>query len=809
MPPHLKNEVWFAQAIYFAKKNARLFLDPKVAKEYKEMDALKVNEREMKEMIDPTTPMGAGGKADYFSSDYRANPAYIRLKNGVKAELQRTVKQLEVNFTDKYAKTRKMKDNYRILYKKLFRDLINEYAPIVGLPTIAESQDPYKWAANHTKEKKEGEPAESDLTEKYIDLIQNDIQNDKDLVLYNELLYKGDYEQAIEKGLQHYLFEQNKWAERFSDVFIDDIMHHNKASGEWYTDLITGRPVVEYFRPDILWVSLFKQKDGSDIEYYFTEYEITFSDFVRQIGKSLDPIQLKKVFEYNKTQGASHGLKWTDGADRTRDNALIRVGKFACLTQNYDVFIDTLTPAQTPYQMDDLSWESKNGDGKPRDEAHYNVWYTCDYIPPTTNSLSNADYAWQAQFVFNIRKNQDQLRFGEDGRYSQCPLVIYDNSSQASFTDIVKAYMPKIDYAWMQVQNCLVNDVDAMVMAEDFLGGLLGAVDEENKVNGSSPSQPSGGNGHDAAMEQWKMIKQAGRGFLKMTDKQGNLMLDPSKLVLYLKNGMLDRAEKFLSMMALLYNDMVRDLLTKDAADLAKPRTSVASTEEAIKASGNSTWFIQKAYEEFYKMYGERFVRYILMINKEAKDYNYTKRLDEFKEVLGVANALAIAGLEDVPPEKIGLTINYVDNTAKKDFVMQIANQYMQQGKLDEDFLYLLLGVDNWKVGFLLMRIGIKIRKREMAHQEELQQQRLMEQKKADLQIAQALTQAKGQAKDQNIVTQGKIDSMVGDAMNRAKAHTMAESKDQIKNNRIEQDNNKASLDRQNKVADALAPSNT
>lgn len=814
MPAHLKNEVWFAQAIYFAKKNSRLFLDPKLAREYRAMDSLKVDENALKQMVDPTTPMGNGGKADYFSSDWRANPAYIRLKNGVKAELQRTAKQLEVNFIDKYAKTRQMKHNYRIHYKNLFRDLINEYAPIVGLPTISASQDPYKWAKNHTQQQQEGDqgkPVESDLTEKYIDLIQNQIQNDQDLVLYNELLYKGDYEQAMEKGLQHYMVNQNKWNERYSDKYIDDCMHFNKMCGEWMTDLVTGRPLVGYFNPDELWVSPFKQKDGSDILYYFFEHEITFADFVRQIGGDLKTAQLKAVYDYNKTQGATHRTDWGDAPNRLRDNAMIRVGKFACLTQNYDGDIDTMQPSYTGYQSSDLSWQkmSVDKDGTLEEKNHYNVWYTCDYIPPTTNSLTNADYSWQAQFIFNIRKNQDQFRYGEDGRYSQCPLVIYDNSHQATFTDIVKAYMPKINYAWLQVQNCLVNDVDAMVMSTDFLNGLLSAVDEENKVNVSTPGRPSGGNGQDASMEQWKMIKQAGRGFLNMTDKQGNPLLDPSKLVVYLKNGYLERCEKFLTVMALLYNDMVRDLLTKDAADLAKPRTSVASTEEAIKSSGNATWFIQKGYEEFYKSYAERFVQYILMINKEAKDYNYTKRLDEFKDVLGVANALAIAGMEDVPPEKVGLTVSYVDNTAKKDFVMQIATDYMKQGKLDEDFLYLILGVDNWKVGYLLMRIGIKMRKKEQAHMEELQHQRAMEEKKADFDIANALNAGKGQAKDQNIMTKAKMDAMVGEAMDRVKAKTMSQQKEQIKNNRIEQDKNKANLDRQEKVADALSPSNS
>jgi transketolase len=92
--------------------------------------------------------MGGGGDAAYFAADWKANPVYIHLKNIVKADIQRTAKELEVNLTDKYAKTRKMRDNYKLIYQQAFRELINEYAPMVGLSPVSDKQDPYKWAQN-------------------------------------------------------------------------------------------------------------------------------------------------------------------------------------------------------------------------------------------------------------------------------------------------------------------------------------------------------------------------------------------------------------------------------------------------------------------------------------------------------------------------------------------------------------------------------------------------------------------------------------------------------------------------------------
>lgn len=115
IPVENKNELWAAMALYFMKKNSRLFLDPVRATQYRATDTLQLNERLYKEMVDPSTPMGGGGKASYFSADWKANPSYLKLKNIVKAKIEKSGKQYEVNMTDKYAKTRRMNHNYTIL----------------------------------------------------------------------------------------------------------------------------------------------------------------------------------------------------------------------------------------------------------------------------------------------------------------------------------------------------------------------------------------------------------------------------------------------------------------------------------------------------------------------------------------------------------------------------------------------------------------------------------------------------------------------------------------------------------------------
>lgn len=805
IPSEYKSELWCSQQIYFFKKNAKLFLDPKRAKAYRATDGLHLDESVYKQMFDPITPMGGGGKAEYVSADWKANPIYIHLKNIVKSNILRTNKQLEINLTDKYAKTRKMRDNYRILYQKAFRELIKEYAPIVGLTPPLDSQDPYKWVKNlTTKDSKDTNGKEqpqttSDVIEKFSDLIKNEIGSNEDLALYNELIYKGDYESAFEKGIEHYMMNQNKWKDRWSDDFLDDLMHFNKACGEFYTDLITGRPVIERFVPEVLYVSPFKRRDGEDLMYYFIEYEITFADFVKLIGKNLTAQKLKDVFEFNKTQGSAHGCVWADDIDRpnrVRDGAMIRVGRASCLTQDYDVFMDTLSPNYPQYNKQDISWEPLNDKGKV-EERHYNVWYSWYYLPPTTNSLSNADYEWQSQFIFEIKKNQDQFRTGEDGRYCKSPLVIFDNSKDASFTDLVQAYMPKIHHAWHEYQNCLVNNVDATILSDELIGGLLTAVDEDNKINTGNPNAPTGGNGRDAYMQQWQMIKQNGVGFLKMTDKQGVQILDPNKLQVTFDNHGLAKAESYMKEMLNLYSMLTTTLAMGSAAEGGdvKPRTTVSALNESLKSSSDAQWNIEKSYETFVKTYAERFVFFILTIAQENKKYGFTKRFNEFKDVVGEANGLMIEGMEDIPPESVGLTVNYVDNTSKKDFVMQLATEKVKTGQLDDDFIYLIMGTDNWKESYALMRLGIKKRKKEAAAQAEVMHQQEMEKQQMQLKIAQALNKSKADGKDQNIMTQGKVDDMINTKLAGLKHDSMADLKNQTKENKKEIDGNKANLD--------------
>lgn len=781
LDPSLKNELWAAQALFYMKRTGGsvLFLDPKKAKPYRELDQLKINPDVYKQMFDPKTPGDDGGKAEYVSADWKANPIYVHLMNIVKADILKTGKQLEVNMTDKYAKTRQMNDNYKILYQDAFRKIINKLAAELGIPGISNKQDPYRWASNMFSENKGSDSP--DVINKFVDLIRNQITDDQDLALYNEFVYKGDYEIAFELGIKYYIQDLNKWNARIADDILNDLKHFNKAALEYTTDLITGRPIINRYVPETLFTSPFRDKLGNDIEYYWIEYTISFGDFMRTMGKNLKPEKLKDVFMLMRNQGV-HRIDWKDEfinfgiGNYTRDSALVKVGRAAMLSTDMEVHMENLTTGR--YEQKPLTWEPISED-EERIEKRYNVWRWWYYIPATAYNTQNVTWEWQKDFIFELQKFQDQQRYGDDGRYSKPPLIIFDNSSQASFTDIVETFNPKITHLWHRYQNYLVNDIDATILSEDFISGMLAAVDEDNSINFGDKEKPTGGNGRDAYMQQWKMIKQGGKGFLRMTDNKGNAMLDPSKMVLTIKNGYLEKAEKCLTQMFMLYDFMIKSLAFSPttAGEETKPRTPVAAIEQSIKVADSSRFYIQKSYEDVYVMVAERMVRFILDIFKEKEKYKFPYRYDEFMDNVGYANGLLLEGMKDVEPESVGLTVSYVDTQAMKEFVLQLAVEYAKNKELSEDFLYLLMGTDNWKYAFVLMRMAIKKRKLELQEEAQVAHGRQMELEGAKVQSAILVQKAKDAGKDQNILTEGRVEIMINDALNRAKYESQSQLK--------------------------------
>lgn len=794
-PPDYKNALWLSEFLFFHKKNSVQFLNPERYAEYMKLERLDINRQEYINMIDPVTPMGGGGTGEYFASDFKDIPISQHLDNILRAKLDRVgiENQLQITEIDKYAKGQRQRAKERIEYQNLLRSLINEVNETIGERKISQSTDPFKYIDSLTK----GSKADDGI-ETVIDYIRSQIKDSQDVTLFMTYIYKGDIEKAFELGLQHYLINLNKWSIKCS-AFNLDLKNFNKCCGQIYTDQLSGRQTLDYYNPCNLFTNVFASYNGDDITRWNYEKVIPFSDFVRRFGMTLTDVQLKEVFELNKNGGAGHGLSWGQAAGVRGSQANIMIGFMSCLTQDAEKFGEKYAAGEVAgWERKPLSWlPDKHTPLKYKSDLKqriYNVWYSCYYIPPPGNRISRntqSDWAWQSQFMFDVRKDIDSYRFGEDLRYARSTLVLYQDP-RPSFTDVKEAYMPKIRTAWHNFQNCLINDLDAVGLSDDFIGAVLNSADEANKISLEIPNKPVGGNGPDAKLTAMRMLKQGGMAFLKMTDKQGKPLVDPSKFVVTVKNNMLEKAEKYLNMIVQLYNIMTISLAQNDISEGQdpKPRTAVAGIEAALSAAEKGVWFVEKGSREFLIQCGERTIQWMLYIIKEHKRYKLDERWKELSSVLGLGNAMALESIEDYNPEEIGLTVSLEDVESKKQFYTELAVNMLKEGKLEQGDLEMITSTiqQNYKYGAVLLTISAKKAQAELANKEELKQQYIMQQKDADLKIAQAMQKQKIDGVDQNLVTKGQIQAMLDKQLNDLKEQTMRGLADQRNTNKSGED---------------------
>lgn len=818
MSPADKNALWMAQGLFYAKKNNVLFLDPTVKKKYRDLDKGQLVKQEYIELIDPKTPDGSGGRADYFVSDFADCPIDQHLDNILRAKMEKVGKQnkIQVSTIDKFSVSQKQRDKSRIIWQREFRKVINDNLDIIGLPKMKESENPFAYVKSLGQEEA---TKMIDSVDTLLDYIRSQIRDEHDLALYESYIYKGDIEIAFELGIEHFLINLNKWSAIKADWFNNDIKNFNKYCGRVYTDDTTGRMMVTYIEPDELRTSPFKDNNGNDILYWFHEIDKTFADFVREFGSQLTQDQLKEVFELNKQfgDGSGHGMDFDKASGFKGSNAKIKIGIFSVLTQDAEKFSEKLINGKPAYRRRELDWmPHKNTPEAYQEEPRtriYNAWYSCYYVPPPQQKLASntyADWAWQSQYIFKLKKDIDMYRYGVDERYAKSTLVIWKDESRMSHKDIKEAFMPKIRTAWHKFQNALVSDVAGTFIASDLMLGMLNAVDEANKKSPGDPKLPTGGAGKDAGITAWRMFRQSGMTWRSLRDSKGNMIMEPQKLFIEYDNKQLDRAERFLKIILEQYNLLTMAVSQNEISEGQdpKPRTPVAGIQASMTAVSHGTWFIEKPIQECLVMFGERTVQFILAMVKERKKYGFKKRFEEFTSVIGLANSMMLESIEDMQVEEIGLTVSLEDVSAMKEYYIGLTTQMLRDGKIGFEDVQMVISTiqQDYKYGSVLLNLAAKRQAREQAHKEELEHQRQMELKDADLKVAMTLAAAKGQSKDKNIQTQGAVDAKLTELENQVKALSMAQQKDQISNNKQKENAQKSELERKNKTADLLEP---
>jgi hypothetical protein len=172
-----------------------------------------------------------------------------------------------------------------------------------------------------------------------------------------------------------------------------------------------------------------------------------------------------------------------------------------------------------------------------------------------------------------------------------------------------------------------------------------------------------------------------------------------------------------------------------------------------------------------------------------------SKRLQEFKDVVGLANGLALEAIGDIPKHRMGFFIDNVNTDQQKQYLVQLADQMVKAGQLDIEALNLIIKVDNYKYAAVLMILKYKQKQRQNREEQERQFQQQMALKQQDLEITRQQFVSKEEAKVISIEAAKRMDYEIEKMKIQMKSDSQAMRDEIKKNNKIETDNHKAQLE--------------
>lgn len=785
--PKLKDELWAAQCLLFSKTHGNRLLEPDTAKVYRDFDEGKINVQAMKNMFDPKLPDSSGGKAEYVATDWKGNPINQHLSNIVEAKLKKIQNDFYCKATDEFAKEKQQRENERILGRREFVDFLNEFNKQFGYPQLKKGDDPYKYLRQMQsqvgQDRSMGKaPKVKDMPTGLMDAIKASINDNEDLALFNEYIYKGDVEIAIELGIDHY-FRENRF-ERKRDLLLPDLRNFNLCCGRWYTSLTTGLPVIDWFDPVAVYVSPFNETDGSDITFWFIEYDITYGDFERMFAAGLSEEQKRRIFEWNKIHLAGHQIDWNRAKPVQRSMARIRIGYHEWQTQNQDTYAERTVYGNQMFKERPFGWKPAPNTRKDLLPtvvlANYNVWYKCYYIPLNKDFIGTVtvedDFERQRDFIFDFGKLQDQQRYGENDKLAKSSLVLYKGKGM-SFSEIMHRYMGKIDFLWQKYQNLISQTDDFLVFGDKLLRSMMAVTDDANKQ------------GKDSKLEWLKMLNQTGQGIAELTDAEGKRL----EAMQHFSTGKMDSALKVLTHIQMLYDLLTRALTLSGPAEgtTPKPRTSLGGIQLSVQAMDNGIFFIEDAWSSVVLDFAARILKYMMCVTEEGGP-----RFEEMSHVIGMANGMVLESIKDIPKHRLGLHVDNVNTDKQKELLIGMATEMVKAGMLDIEALNLLIKVDNYKYASVLMILKYKEKQRKIEEAKQMEFQRQMQLGQQQLEITKALQMNKAQADTIPIEVEKKWEFIMEKWLAEFKASSQNTTKDVIKNNRIEEMNHKDQLER-------------
>lgn len=738
--------------------------------EYKAVDMGITDESQLKNFFDPKNKDNPdGGKAEYMKSDWAQNPIIQSLNRIPKSYVSNIETDIKVNGVDRLSIDKKIQKKHEIVAKKYAISLINFLNSATNDLPIPSSTNLQAYAAGE-----ESADVKNDNGEGLLNMIKSEMSDDWDIALLSDIGALKDGVESSHEVLIKYFYDELEFKLKVMPEIVSDLMKVRTSTWRFYTSTLDGTPQIQYMIPTHVKVSPFKEKDGMDVDYWYHEFNVTWSDYMKMIGGKLTLEENEKIYEANRTAFYSNDrayLAWqnTNQFYSTLMSSTIRLGYFEAKKHVYDEKTNT----------------------------YYYKWVKFYYLPIFTNSLSiNPDY------ILDLGDLQDQYRYGNKLQNAKPSLVIFKDRNQASWYDIQKPDLYRLNLLYQQYINTMGGIVPRGVLfAEETLKEIAEEMITEQRAQmqerGLDITQDNGT--YTKTLE--KIIKrtiQSGKGIFKRRDGDANeKQLDPPTFTI--NHLIYDDLVQLINQMMAIYNNMITSLGTNPIllGQAPKPRQSAKGVEMASQSGLSMLSEIVEMVEFSLKEFGNRMIYWDKnVISEFDKNFNpKSSRAALMKAIIGGAGIGWLEILNDMYEQNCSMVIENAPSPEEKLMLLDYTMQLELAGKVPTGTGFMVQEIKNVKIAKLYVMAVVRKQERAMAENQAalMQQQQQMRQQQVQeqmaIQDAQAKRDAQLQAQLEILTNQLKQDGMSRNIQERG-ANKEAEAK------------RKAELDIQKKAAE-------
>jgi hypothetical protein len=759
---------WAINFVKRAYNNRQYIVDIEKLKKYRDLDIGIIDVPDLKNSFDKKGKDNAdGGQAAYVNADFKPCPLFQSLNQITKGYILDEMGDIQVNGLDRISHSKKIKerhkkaiDRYTIDYFNFINSLTND-APLPYTTNIG------KLLSGKDESSTEGEGVSM------IEQIKAELDDDTSFAILSDIGALKDGVESAHESMIKYFIEDGNFKDVICDDIARDIMHVRAFVYRVYTSAKDGTLKYHYCDLANVNTSPFKLKDGSDIDYIFEEFVVSWSEFMQMVGGKLELEMIRKIYEANRLGYGQANRDYVEWSATTNVDA-----KFYSSVSNTSIRLGYM--------------ELKKQIHDPNNGKYYDNIKKFYYLPIFSNGfmLKNEDC------VFDIGDLQDMTRFGGMLEMSKFSYVVTRDNSYQSWYEIAESNLKLLNILYNQYQNTISGIVPrGLFYAEETLRELVSdmmiAKEEYLRENGKEIGNMDG-EFQKMLRDVIKRTEQSGKGIFKRKSGDNNeKSIDPPTFTI--QHQLYDDAQQLAQQILTIYNMLITSLGTNPQmlGQAPRPRQAVRGLEIASQSGLTMLQDMVAMFNFGLKELGSRVIYYDQVVIKEFDKNTLEPKTQRAEQMKGVLGDLGVNWLEiynDMPMQKCGMIIQPKPTAEERVMVFDYAMQLEMQGKLPVGTALSTKHIQNPKMAFLWMMAIAKKQERIMVeNQMQMQQQQAQAQQQAmQMQMQQQQAQAQQQA---------GIQAQLAQMNEQLKTQGQVAVKDKTNQNRLEENQQQAELD--------------